>query len=132
MTVIKETISRIVFPFVLLFSIYMIIHGHLTPGGGFQGGALLASSVVLICIVYGLKKAEHVIREEVSHKVEAIAGILLAILVTFEFFIRTKLMKTEMIFEVWSGGEIPLLNAVGGIMVMTAFLIIFYSMVKEK
>ncbi len=132
MTVIKQTISRIIFPFMLLFSIYVITHGHLTPGGGFQGGVLLASSVILICLVYGLRKAERLIKEETSHRIEAIAGILLAILVVFEFFIKGSLMASESLFQVWSGGAIPIMNAIGGIMVATAFIIIFYSMVKER
>jgi len=132
MTVIKQTISRIVFPFMLLFSIYVITHGHLTPGGGFQGGVLLASSVILICLVYGLRKAEHLIREETSHRIEAVAGILLAVLVVFEFFIKGSLMASESLFQVWSGGAIPVMNVIGGIMVATSFIIIFYSMVKEK
>ncbi len=40
--------SRIIFPFVILFGIYIILHGHLTPGGGFQGGAVIASGVLML------------------------------------------------------------------------------------
>ncbi len=36
------------FPLILLFGAYIVVHGHLTPGGGFQGGAIAASAVVLI------------------------------------------------------------------------------------
>lgn len=132
MTVIKETVSRVMLPFLLLYSIYIITHGHLTPGGGFQGGVLLASTIILVCIVYGLQKAEHIIKRETSHKVEVIAGILLALLVVFEFFIRKSLFATESLFRLWSGGEIMFLNITAGVMVMMAFLLIFYSMVKEE
>ena len=132
MTVIKETISRIMLPFLLLYSAYIVTHGHITPGGGFQGGVLLASTIILVCVVYGLKKAEHIIKEETSHRIEAVAGILLAFLVVFELFIRNSLLATESLFNLWSGGEIIFLNATGGVMVMTAFLIIFYSMVKAE
>jgi multicomponent Na+:H+ antiporter subunit B len=40
--------SRIIFPFLILFGAYIILHGHLTPGGGFQGGAVIASSVLML------------------------------------------------------------------------------------
>ena len=132
MTVIKETIARIMLPFLLLYSIYIVTHGHITPGGGFQGGVLIASTIILVCVVYGLQKAEHIIKEETSHRIEAVAGILLAFLVVFELFIRNSLLATESLFHLWSGGEIIFLNITGGVMVATAFLIIFYSMVKEK
>ncbi len=132
MTVIKETVSRILLPFLLLFSFYVLTHAHLTIGGGFQGGVLLASSIILVCIVYGLKRAEHIIKEETSHRVEAAAGILLSSIVVFELFLRDSFTMSGDFFNIWSSGEIMILNVVGGIMVMTAFLIIFYSMVKEK
>jgi hypothetical protein len=79
---------------------------------------------------YGLQKAERLIEEKTSYRIEAIAGILLAFLVVFEFFIRKSLFATESVFHLWSGGEIIMLNITGSLMVMTAFLLIFYSMVK--
>jgi multicomponent Na+:H+ antiporter subunit B len=41
-------VGRIVAPFIQLFALYVIFHGHYSPGGGFQGGAMLAASVLLI------------------------------------------------------------------------------------
>jgi len=40
--------SRIIFPFIILFGSYIILHGHLTPGGGFQGGAVIASGILML------------------------------------------------------------------------------------
>lgn len=40
-------LSRILYPFMLMFGLYIIIHGHLSPGGGFQGGAILATAVLI-------------------------------------------------------------------------------------
>lgn len=40
--------TRLLSPYIMLFGIYVIIHGHYSPGGGFQGGTLLAASVILI------------------------------------------------------------------------------------
>lgn len=39
---------RFLFPLILLFGTYIFVHGHLTPGGGFQGGAIIASGLLLI------------------------------------------------------------------------------------
>ncbi len=44
--------SRIVFPFILLFGVYIFVHGHLTPGGGFQGGSIIASGFLLLYLAY--------------------------------------------------------------------------------
>ncbi|HKJ68235.1 MAG TPA: hydrogen gas-evolving membrane-bound hydrogenase subunit E, partial [bacterium] len=39
---------RFLFPLILLFGAYVFVHGHLTPGGGFQGGAIVASAYLLV------------------------------------------------------------------------------------
>ena len=53
MSRIVRTISNIIFPFTMIFGIYVIAHGHLTPGGGFQGGAVVASGLAMLLVAYG-------------------------------------------------------------------------------
>lgn len=50
---ITTLICSIVSPFILLFGMYIITHGHYSPGGGFQGGTMLAASVILLRLVLG-------------------------------------------------------------------------------
>jgi len=50
MTIIVKTISSWVKILIVLFGIYIILFGHLTPGGGFAGGVILASSYVLVSV----------------------------------------------------------------------------------
>lgn len=52
-TAVIPTISRKLAPFVVLFGCYLITHGHLSPGGGFQGGTVLASGFLLLVLGYG-------------------------------------------------------------------------------
>ncbi len=53
MSRIVKTITNIAFPFVMIYGLYVIAHGHLTPGGGFQGGAVVASGLAMILVAYG-------------------------------------------------------------------------------
>lgn len=46
---------RIMIPFIQLFGLYVIAHGHLSPGGGFQGGVVLGASFILMAIAFDLK-----------------------------------------------------------------------------
>ena len=41
-------VSRLISPFIMLFALYVIFHGHYSPGGGFQGGTMLAAAVLLL------------------------------------------------------------------------------------
>lgn len=51
-------VSSIVAPFIMLFALYVVFHGHYSPGGGFQGGTLLAAAVILVRLAHGLEIGE--------------------------------------------------------------------------
>lgn len=55
--VIIETLSRFLVPFMQLFGLYVIAHGHHSPGGGFQGGCILGASFILICVAFDIEEA---------------------------------------------------------------------------
>jgi len=59
-------ISRLLLPFVLLFGVYIVINGDLSPGGGFQGGVVLASAFILLYFIGEVNKlnTEWIIRIE--------------------------------------------------------------------
>ena len=50
---ITTLISSIITPFIMLFGLYIIFHGHYSPGGGFQGGTILAASIIIIRLALG-------------------------------------------------------------------------------
>jgi multicomponent Na+:H+ antiporter subunit B len=52
-SIIVKSVARIVFPLAFTYGVYIFVHGHLTPGGGFQGGTIIASSVILIYLGFG-------------------------------------------------------------------------------
>jgi len=53
MSLIVKTITRLTVGIMLLYGIYIISHGHLTPGGGFAGGVIIALSFVNLMLAYG-------------------------------------------------------------------------------
>ena len=48
-----DTACRLLVPFMLLFAVYVVVHGHDSPGGGFQGGVICAAALILIQLVRG-------------------------------------------------------------------------------
>lgn len=54
---IVELSTRMVTPFIQIFALYVIFHGHYSPGGGFQGGAILAASFLLVRLGTGSETA---------------------------------------------------------------------------
>ena len=64
--VIIQTICRLLVPPIQLFALYVIAHGHHSPGGGFQGGCILAASFILLVIAYDLKEAKKRMSEKIN------------------------------------------------------------------
>ncbi len=62
--IIVKTIARILTPFIQIFALYVIMHGHHSPGGGFQGGVILGASLILLFITHGLKETKKRITEK--------------------------------------------------------------------
>jgi len=52
--VIIQTVCRILIPFIQLYGLYVIAHGHSSPGGGFQGGVILGASFILLCLAFDI------------------------------------------------------------------------------
>jgi|GEM_PF-4258369 len=54
-----KTGAALLFPIILLFGVYIFVNGHLTPGGGFQGGVVIASAVVLLLMANSEMHMKH-------------------------------------------------------------------------
>jgi multicomponent Na+:H+ antiporter subunit B len=64
--IIIQTTCRIFIPFMQVYSLYVLAHGHGSPGGGFQGGCIFAASFVLMSIVYDLNEVKRRFAEKFS------------------------------------------------------------------
>ena len=131
MDVIIRTIVKGVFPFIVMFGLFIIFHGHLTPGGSFPGGAIVASGFALVAVAFGIKKAEHLISEKTLHVMEGLVALILVTLLLYESFIKEYIGMTGNMFSMWSAPGIFSLNVVGGVMVMCALTLIVFLMMKE-
>ena len=47
-------LAKLSIPFILVFGLYVIAHGELGPGGGFQGGVILGSAFILHALIFGM------------------------------------------------------------------------------
>lgn len=74
--VILTTVTRAMVPLILLFGLYVQVHGEQSPGGGFQAGVILASGFILYALVFGLAQLLTVFPLE-WQKVGACLGVIL-------------------------------------------------------
>jgi len=71
-----RTICRIIIPFIQIYAMYVVAHGDFSPGGGFQGGVIFGSSLILLAISYDLKTLIRRIKEKVLG-IYAAVGVLI-------------------------------------------------------
>ena len=58
---IPRVVTKLLFPFILLFALYVQFHGELGPGGGFQAGVIVAAAIILYGLIFGLGAAKKVV-----------------------------------------------------------------------
>ena len=74
-SVIVKTMVAFLVPFIILFSIYTILHGEISPGGGFQGGAIVGGSMIIFTTIFGLYESSQRIPQKLRLPLEGSAVI---------------------------------------------------------
>lgn len=141
MSKIVRTISNLLIPFILIFGIYVIMHGHLTPGGGFQGGAVFASGAALLIVAFGSYNIQKKLREHQLSILESSGAVLfiglafggIAIVFFYNFLVGSPIFghippSGSNPGDMWTGGVIPLMNLAVGLKVIAGLSVIVLVM----
>jgi multicomponent Na+:H+ antiporter subunit B len=141
MSLIVKTITRLTVGLILLFGIYIVLHGHLSPGGGFAGGVIIALSFVHLMLAFGKDVAIAKISKNLASSLESVGALFFLSIAVAGFFggvfFLNILGKGEP-FKLFSAGTILLSNIAISIKVGVGLFVIFLSLVvlerikKEK
>lgn len=137
LTPIVKKAAQLMSGIIFIYGIYIVIHGHLTPGGAFAGGILLAGAFILLILAFG-SEIISLRKEETGSSLSESFAILLALAVAvLGFFFGTKVffnnyLPTGELGELFSAGVIPIYNTLIGIEVAAAILTIFLALIIFK
>jgi multicomponent Na+:H+ antiporter subunit B len=113
MTLIVKTITRLTVGLILLYGIYIVTHGHLSPGGGFAGGVIIALSFIHLMLAFGKDLALRKLSENLASLVESAGAIMFLTIGLLGFaggyFFLNFILKGKP-FNLFSAGIIPLCN----------------------
>jgi multisubunit Na+/H+ antiporter MnhB subunit len=139
MTIIVKTISSWVKVLIFVFGIYIVLFGHLTPGGGFAGGVILASSYVLLMLAFGGEFVQKDLPLALDSKLDCFGAILFIMIAVLgcvfggAFMANFLVKKYGAPLELLSAGTIPLSNIAIGLKVgASLFLVIFSLSISHK
>ncbi|MCM8764522.1 MAG: cation:proton antiporter [Candidatus Omnitrophica bacterium] len=117
MSIIVQTIARWLKGFIFVFGIYLAFYGHLTPGGGFSGGVVIATTFVLLTLAFGKERALSKLGKMLASFLDC-SGALLFLLIAalgvlfggafFTNFLEKQFPSAN--FRLFSAGVLPLCN----------------------
>lgn len=135
-----QTVTRVMMPFLLMFGISLIVHGHLTPGGGFQGGVVIGATFILLGLAFNKEEGRRAAPDK-SVRTVASFGILIYIIVGFigilagYNFLTNRWMKFPPLGELGellSGGTLFWINIGVGLTVSAIAMELFYAFLEER
>lgn len=137
LTPIVKKVAQLMSGIIFMYGIYIVIHGHLTPGGAFAGGIILAGSFILLILAFGSEVIKLRKEETGSSVTESLAILITIILATAGFFAGSMVffnnyLPKGTVGELVSAGAIPLYNIFIGIEVAAAIVTIFLALVIFK
>ena len=135
MTLIVKTITRLTVGLILLYGIYIVLHGHLSPGGGFAGGVIIALSFIHLMLAFGREVALKKLSQVQASILESLGALMFLSIALFGFlggyFCFNFFSRKGNPFELFSAGIIPLCNIAislkvgAGLFAIFAILILF-------
>ncbi|MFH0965508.1 MAG: MnhB domain-containing protein [Planctomycetota bacterium] len=135
MSLIVKQVTKLVVGFIFLFAAYIVLYGHLTPGGGFAGGVIAACAFILLVLAFGKEFVNAFISDPAFSVWDCIGalGFLLVALAGYlggTFFYN--LIAKPVSFKLWSAGIIPLANVAIGIKVAAGLGGVFVALVAFR
>ena len=132
--VVLQTAARVLVPPIIIFGIYVILTGHLGPGGGFSGGAIVGAGLILYLNAFGFKKTERFFSEK-TYKVLSICALgCYALCKSYSFYTGANHIESVIPLgtpgAIISSGLILILNICVGI-VVAGTMYTFYVMFRK-
>lgn len=134
MTLIIKTVSRLLVGLIFLYGIYIILHGHLSPGGGFGGGVVLALGLLAVLLAYGREETLKWLRLGLLKDLERLSPLLFLLIglvgmAAGSAFLANILSKGRL-FALLSSGLILPLNVVIGLKVGLSLFLVVLTMAE--
>ncbi|MBU4485914.1 MAG: Na(+)/H(+) antiporter subunit B [Candidatus Delongbacteria bacterium] len=130
---ILQTGTDLLVPIIIMFGVYIFINGHLSPGGGFQGGAVIASAVLLSF----LSDINYKINHTVFGLIESLSGVFYVLIGVLGIFLAGGFLDNRILplgeyGTILSAGAIPLIYTLIGLKVGTELASIIDNMKRDS
>lgn len=126
--------AKILVPMIIMYGIYVILNGHLSPGGGFSGGAIIGAGLILYVNAYGFEKASRIMNRKNYAVISVVPLLFYAVAKGYSFFTGANHLESGIPKgapgAILSGGLILPLNICVGI-VVACTMYHFYTLFRK-
>lgn len=90
---ILQRMTLVLVPVIFLYGFYIILNGHLSPGGGFSGGATIGAGLILYVTTFGFHKTQRFFNEKIYDMVKVGALSMYSITMIYYFYKGANMLK---------------------------------------
>ncbi len=136
--VVLQTVTLMLLPFIQTYGIYIMVNGHLTPGGGFAGGAVLGISLILYALTFHVDEAAKVYPRRKAEALESLGALvfifigLLGVLGGAAFLTNNTSFLSGQAGTLLGGGFILPVTVAVGLKVASTVVTLFFHLLEEE
>jgi multicomponent Na+:H+ antiporter subunit B len=136
---ILKRVAALLLPFIQMYGLYVIFHGHVSPGGSFAGGIVVGLAFIAFATIYGLERGSAKMPERATTLTESYGTLWYGIMgmvgiIKGAPFLANKLAGIDLgtLGTLSSGGLISLIGLGVGIRVASTMVTLFFTMMEEE
>lgn len=134
-----KRVAALLLPFIQMYGLYVIFHGHVSPGGSFAGGIVVGLSFIAYATIYGLKRGRARLPERVTTLTESYGTLWYGVMGIAGIFKGAPFLANKLAGidlgepgALFSGGLIGLIGLGVGIRVASTVVTLFFTMMEEE
>lgn len=136
---IVKAVARFMIPFIQVYGCYIVLFGHLSPGGGFAGGTIIASSLILYVLAFGLQLEIERFPEATARIIESSGALVFSAIGLLAIFLGSRFLGNQAAGmpmgipgRLLSGGTIFVLTTAIGAKVASTMITLFSHLIEEE
>ncbi|MFO8059102.1 MAG: MnhB domain-containing protein [Bacillota bacterium] len=133
-----QTVVKILIPFIQTFALAVIFNGHLSPGGGFAGGTVLGSSIILYALAFHVDEALRHYPRQNAKVLESLGVVTFSAVGLYALARGGNFLSNRPFFtlgqtgNLFSGGMVLLIMVAIGVKVASTMVTLFFHLLEEK
>ncbi|HTZ11524.1 MAG TPA: MnhB domain-containing protein [Candidatus Margulisiibacteriota bacterium] len=132
MTLIVKTVTRLTVGLILIYGIFIVLEGHIGPGGGFAGGVIIALSFIHLILAFGKEAVLKKLDQERALFFASLGGLAFLLFISFGLRQSHRSFGGSENFSLFSAGPIPFYEIASSVLVGAGLFAVFLVLILSS